>query len=140
MINQLIHNLAQAERSFPNGVFHHGRSRQHDLLRSDIVETDTAYKLNIDAPGIARDKIDVQLENSILTVAVTFEEGKELQDDKARTHLNERVAGKFERRFRVPQKISKEDVKAKIKNGVLSINLAKPDPEKVREETQIVVS
>lgn len=142
MINQLIENLAHADSAYPFGTLINGSVR--NILRANAVETEKAYELSIEVPGIAREQISIELENGVLTVAASYKEEHSNKDDKDTTKevvlLNERVRGEFKRRFTLPKNISRDAVKAKLKNGVLVLTIAKPDPNKVRAEVAIAIN
>jgi len=46
---------------------------------------------------------------------------------------NERLFGKFERKFDLPEDINPDEIKAKFENGLLKISIAKLAPEKPKE-------
>ena len=43
--------------------------RAHNLMKTDIRETDTNYELAIDLPGFKKDEIHIELKNGYLTIS-----------------------------------------------------------------------
>lgn len=96
----------------------------------DVWETEDELVYAFDLPGIPEDKIDVQLENDMLTVSAVRERTDEKQDD--RYYRFERRFGSFLRTIGVPQGVTDEDIEARYANGVLEIRVAKPEIQKPR--------
>ena len=40
----------------------------HNLMKTDVRETDQAYELDIDLPGFKKDEISIQLDNGYLSI------------------------------------------------------------------------
>ena len=101
----------------------------------DIVEDDKEYLIKVELPEIHKDDVRVTVENGTLTIAG---ERKAEQEQKGRKfHRVERMYGRFERSFSIPDDVEAGDLKAQFKDGVLRVHLAKS--EKARPK-QIEVS
>ena len=105
----------------------------------DVKETKDAYALEMDLPGRTEKDVDVDLKDSVLTIASHTEETKEekskdKKDGEAQWLIHERRTSSFCRRFTLPQDIDSEKVSATFKNGVLSVMIPrKPlsEPKKI---------
>ncbi len=93
----------------------------------DVAETDEAFEVTAELPGIDEKNIDVSLDENVLTVKG---EKKEEHEDKKKLHVSERSYGFFERSFSVPSGIDAAKVKAEFKKGVLKIRLPKTEQAK----------
>ena len=91
----------------------------------DISETETAYVLRGDIPGVPQKDIEVRVEDGVLTVRGE----RKRQDASVRYSRNERRYGKFVRRFRLGDTVDTERVKASYVDGVLELPLPKQEPE-----------
>lgn len=90
------------------------------VLRTDIKETEEAYTLETEMPGVRKEDIGLIRENSVLTIKVkTAEPG----DDSGYIR-RERVFGELKRSF-VLENIDEETISAKLESGVLHITLPK---------------
>ncbi|MGE0408775.1 MAG: Hsp20/alpha crystallin family protein [Amphiplicatus sp.] len=107
--------------------------------RIDLRETDEAYEIEADLPGVAEDDVDVQLSDNVLTIRGEKRAEKEEEDKKGAYHYVERAYGSFARSIQLPQDIDPERVKASFKNGVLKLTLAKP-PEAARRARRIAIN
>jgi len=111
------------------------REAPHLAPRIDVHETDEAWRIDAELPGLERDDISVDVEDGVLTISGERKSETEGKDEGFR-HL-ERFRGRFRRSFRLPEGI--EGVRATYKNGVLSVTLPKP-PEAKPEVLSIPVS
>jgi len=90
---------------------------------ADISETDTAYLIKAEIPGVNKEDVKVTIENGMLTIQGERKMEKEEKDKKF--HRIERSYGSFMRSFRVPDDADESAVKAEFKDGVLNITLTK---------------
>ena len=100
--------------------------------RIDISETDAAYKIEAELPGINQKEIDVKIDNNILTIKGKKEDIK--AEKEKNYHLRERYYGAFQRSISLPNNIEPEKIKASFENGVLNISVPKNDkrtPKKI---------
>lgn len=93
-------------------------------IRVDMTQTDTDVIVRADLPGMAKDKIEITLENSrILRIAgIRDMEKKETAPGVVR---QERMQGRFERVLELPAECRNEDIKATYKDGVLEVIIPK---------------
>jgi len=81
-------------------------------------------RITLAVAGFTRDQLDVTVEESQLVIR-----GRQ-QDDKARLFLHRGIAARqFQRTFVLADGI--EVLGADLKNGLLSIDLARPEPERI---------
>jgi HSP20 family protein len=120
----------QSEMSrFMNGLLEgNGRTNQAWVPALDVWETESEIVYALDLPGIAEDKISVELDDGALTITGEREQTQEESDE--RVHRFERRFGKFSRTVGVPQGVTERDVSADYKNGVLEVHVRKPEQPK----------
>jgi HSP20 family protein len=87
----------------------------------DVKETDKAYILEADLPGISEKDIEVRVEGDILTLtSQKKEERKEEQEGYLR---RERYLRGFQRSFRLPEDVDIDKISAKFEKGVLTLTM-----------------
>ena len=90
----------------------------------DIIESDNGYKIEMDIPGMKAQDLNIELIENMLIV-----QGKkkvELKETESKGVLRtERSYGQFYRTLPFGHRINPEKVRAKMKNGVLKIQLEK---------------
>jgi HSP20 family protein len=91
----------------------------------DIQEEEGRFVLHADIPGVQPDNIEVTMENGVLTLSGSREETN--RDERNGYRRVERVAGRFFRRFTLPDTANAEEIKAKCNNGVLEVIIPKHD-------------
>jgi HSP20 family protein len=94
----------------------------------DVWETESELVLSFDLPGVAEDKISVELDDHVLTVGGERERTEEQSGD--RFYRFERRFGSFSRSVTLPTGVSEDSIKADYKDGVLEIRVAKPEEPK----------
>ena len=97
----------------------------------DVYESEDAYSLQMDIPGIDPKDIDITLDKDVLTVR--GERALEQADDDRGYRHVERRQGRFARRFSLPDDADGDDITAKGENGVLLVRIAKREQEQPRQ-------
>lgn len=97
----------------------------HDF-KVDLSETTTEIVVKADLPGMAKDKIEITLENSrMLRIAGSRDIRKE--ETVPGVVRQERMQGKFERAIELPAECKGEGIKATYKDGVLEVVIPKKE-------------
>jgi HSP20 family protein len=89
----------------------------------DIVETEKAYEISAELPGMSESDVEVVASNGDLTIKGEKKEEKE--ERKKDYYLSERRYGSFERRMQIPEGVDADKIAASFKNGVLTVTLPK---------------
>ncbi len=97
----------------------------------DIVESEDVWLLSMDVPGVAREAIEVTVEDKILTVKAE----RNLDYGEQRQALRERRGGAVSRQFSLPECVDAENIAARVENGVLSLQLPKQKKPESRRIT-----
>ncbi len=97
----------------------------------DISENKDAVVVKADLPGMEEKDIDVSIAGDVLTIKGERQEESEDKDENF--YRRERVYGSFSRQIALPKHIKRDAVKAKFKNGVLTVTLPKSDDYKEKE-------
>jgi HSP20 family protein len=96
----------------------------------DIYEDGEKVVYRFDVPEVRREELAVRIEDGVLTV-----EGKrDLEFEKTREnyHRIERCWGSFARSFSLPETVSRDEVEAELKEGVLRLTLMKKPEARTR--------
>ncbi len=94
----------------------------------DVWETENELVLSFDLPGIAEDKVAVELDNNVLTVSGERERDEEQSGE--RFYRFERRFGAFSRSVTLPSGVSEDSIRADYVDGVLEVRVAKPEEPK----------
>ncbi len=89
----------------------------------DVVESDKAFELTAELPGMDEKNIEVKVVNSNLIIKGEKQEEKE--EKKKDYYLQERSYGSFERSFDIPDSVELDKIEAGFKKGVLTVTLPK---------------
>jgi HSP20 family protein len=96
----------------------------------NLYETDDAYVLTAELPGVAPEQLEVSLEGSTITLRG---ERKPVIEEGASVHRAERPGGTFRRAIDLPVPIDGEKVEAVHRNGVLTLRLPKAPEHRPRQ-------
>ena len=96
----------------------------------DVWETVGALVYAFDLPGRPEERIDVELEDSTLTVSGSRER-TEMED--GRLFRYERPFGEFTRSVALPEGTDDVEARAHYANGVLEVHIEKPEQSKPRQ-------
>ena len=95
----------------------------------NIAETDSALRLELELPGVEEKDIDVEIQGNQLVVKAK----REFHDEKAEFHAVEHRYGSIARRILLPRGLETDAIEASFRNGVLSIEVPKSEPETARK-------
>jgi HSP20 family protein len=98
---------------------------------SDVAETDKAYLVTMELPGIDMKKLDITFEDGAVTVR--GEKEKETFEGEC-CHCSERFSGPFTRRIDVAGNVERDKIDATYKDGILKLVLPKSEesiPKKI---------
>lgn len=110
-----------------------------DAMRTDIVEKDGQYCMNMELPGYKKEDIQMELKDGYLIINATKNIDNEEKDDEGHVIRRERYSGSCSRNFYVGDGIKQEDVKASFDNGELKITIPKDTVKQVEEKKYISI-
>jgi HSP20 family protein len=97
----------------------------------DLLETDDAFVIRADLPGISESDVSVELEDNVLTVS--GDRKIEHEDKREGFYRVERSYGSFSRSLTLPKGVDPEAVNASFDRGVLEVRVPKPEQRKPRK-------
>ena len=98
--------------------------------RADLSETEDAYLIQMDVPGIDRNDLEITLEDG--TLKVSGERSMQEEHENGQYHRIERSYGRFFRSFTFGPNADAENIDATFDDGVLTIRVAKAEERKPR--------
>jgi len=98
--------------------------QQAPQIRIDLSETDKAYAVKADIPGVKKEDIDVRIDGRQVTISAEVKEDKEEKKD-GRVLRSERRYGYASRSFMLDSEVDQAAADAKYSNGVLELKLPK---------------
>jgi HSP20 family protein len=104
----------------------------------DVHEEAERFIVRADLPGVDAKDIEITAEDGVLTLR--GERQAEKREQNGGTQRVERVAGKFVRRFTLPETAQADAISATQKNGVLEVTIpkqSKPEPRRIKVETKV---
>lgn len=91
-------------------------------INLDVVETPDAYIVRAEVPGVAKDQIEVKVEERDVTIKTEYRDEVEAN---GKALWRERTFGKAVRAIRLPEAVDANGAQARHVDGVLQLTLPK---------------
>ena len=97
----------------------------------DIEETDDAFIVHAEMPGLEKDEFSVEFKNGDLRIH--GEKKQETKKEERNYRWVERAYGSFERSVQLPDYVDAEQATAEYRNGILTVHLPKTEAGRIKE-------
>ena len=106
----------------------------------NVKENDKAYTVEVAAPGLKKEDFNVHInDEGNLLIKMEKKEEKQDEDKSARYLRREFSYSKFEQTLILPDDVEKDQIKARVEHGVLTVELPKHEEQKVKVSRQIEI-
>ena len=106
----------------------------------NVKETDKAYTVELAAPGMTKQDFNVHINDEGNLIIKMEKKSEAKEEDKSARYLRREFSyTKFEQTLILPDDVKKEDIAARVENGVLTVELPKLVEEKVKVSRQIEI-
>lgn len=102
--------------------------------RMDVRETENAYELAVELPGVKKEAIQVSVYDDTVTIAAETAEEKADGEEQSWL-LRERSFGKFSRNIALPEAVDEDSSQARYADGVLYLTLQKKRASQLKRLT-----
>lgn len=102
---------------------------------SDVYQDKDNVYVDMEAPGIDADRLELTVENDVLVVE--YKEEKKIEVDEKNYYRKEMRSRSFHRSVPLPASVNGDDAKASYTNGILKVVI--PKREEVKPKTVKVV-
>jgi len=100
----------------------------------DAWETEAAYVVQFDLPGVNAEQVEINFERNTLTVRGARDRGIQAPEKgELRVFFAERNWGPFSRSLRFPQHVAGDGITAHFENGLLTVKIPKTEAAKPRK-------
>ena len=97
---------------------------------SDIFETDHALNVVLEMPGVAKENVEIGIDNDVLKISGRIDIAKYEGLQPVYTEYN---IGNYSRSFQLSNKVDQDGIKAELKDGVMTLVLPKSEKAKPRK-------
>jgi HSP20 family protein len=104
-------------------------SKQETTVPARAFETEEALTVIMEMPGVAKENVDVNVENDVLTIEGRIDFSKYERLQPVYTEYN---VGHYARTFRLSSKIDQDRISADIKDDVMTMLLPKAEKARAR--------
>ncbi|CAB1060448.1 hypothetical protein D1BOALGB6SA_5214 [Olavius sp. associated proteobacterium Delta 1] len=99
----------------------------------DLYEKDDHFVIKAELPGVDKNNIKVDLKDRVLTLSGERTYDNEVKEENY--YRKERSYGKFQRAFALPTDVDSDKITAEFKDGVLRVEVPKPEEKKTKQVT-----
>ena len=101
---------------------------------ADLSETDDAYVVKAELPGVQKDQVNIQLQDRELVISGEVPEPESGNGSgKGSRHHSSRRTGRFELRTYLPGDVNADAVTAQLSDGILTVTVPKSEAAKPRK-------
>ena len=93
-------------------------------IKVDITESDAAYTVTAEIPGVRKEEVDVRIDGNLVTIGAEVKKHKE-EKDGDRVLRSERQEGWSSRSFTLACSVDESKAAARYDNGLLTLTLPK---------------
>jgi len=99
----------------------------------DLYEKDDHFVIKAELPGVDKKDIAIDLKDRVLTLSGERSYENEVKEENY--YRKERSYGKFQRAFTLPAHVDSDKIKAEFNDGLLQIEVPKPEQQKPKQVT-----
>ena len=107
---------------------------RHFAMKTDIFESENAYRLDVEVPGLAKEDIKLNFKDGYLTIEAT---AKEHEEEGFTAIRSERLTGEASRQFYLGE-VDETAITAKYENGILTVLVPKMKPEEAKPHSIVI--
>jgi HSP20 family protein len=119
--------------------FQEGLTPKRDLSefrpQVDVIETDTAFELQVALAGFKKEDIKLDFEDGKLTISGERKFNPENKEHKY--HFLETNYGHFSRTFTLPEHIQDGGIEARFENGLLTVVVPKDEKKALKRQIKV---
>ena len=109
----------------------------------NVKESDTAFTMDIAAPGLKKEfcSVNINNEGNLVVKIENKAEHEEKSDEEGKTHhylRREFSYANYEQTYVLPENVNKEGISAKVEDGILTIELPKLTPEQEKKLDRVI--
>jgi len=119
LVNELFNNF------FKNDYHEDYVKNSGSKPATNVFETENEFKIEVLLPGFAKEDVQLNVHNNLLTIKV--DNGKEEKSEEYKYVHREFGTFNFEKQYKLPKSADAEKIEAKFENGILHINLPKKE-------------
>lgn len=105
----------------------------------NVRETETAFSLELVAPGVKKESFNIEIDNELLTIS-SEAKAETAEKEEGKFTRREFRSTSFKRSFRLPENVKAEDINAAYQDGILTVSLPKKEEALPQAKRSIEIS
>ena len=105
----------------------------------NVIENEKDYELEFAVPGLKKEELNLQVDaDGVMSISMVRNH-EENKDDKKRNYIRREFSyQEFNQSYILPEDADRDNISAKVENGVLTINVPKMPAEKQAQAVQSI--
>lgn len=104
----------------------------------NVIETEKEFKIEVAAPGMTKEDFNIRIDEDA-NLVITMEKKTENEEKKEERYLRREFSySKFQQTMILPENVEKDDIVAKVDNGVLNIVIPKKEESNVKKTSKTI--
>lgn len=137
LMNAMFNELLDWNR-WGNGMCNYTEERHH-MPKMNVSESDKDYRLELCIPGMKKEDLNLSIDaDNNLVVEMQKKTESNENDEKRRFLRREFSSTQFKQMLTLPENVKKEQIGAKVENGILYITLPKYTTEEQKQLAQTI--
>lgn len=112
--------------------------KSNSIMNTDVSEYDDHYELALELPGYSKEDVSAKLDDGYLTISANRQSSNDKTDSDGKVIRKERYSGSCQRSFYVGTDVTKEDIRAAFKDGILTLNIPKKQATEAIENNNFI--
>ena len=93
--------------------------------KMNISETDKSYEMELCVPGLKKEDLSISIDTENQLVVEMTKENKKEEKEERKWLRREFSSTQFKQVFTLPENVKREQISAKVENGILTVELPK---------------
>ena len=113
----------------------------HTMPKMNVSETDKNYELELCVPGLKKEDLNISIDpdNNLVVEMMQEEKSDDKQKENGRKYLRREFSRmQFKQMMTLPDNVKREDIKARVNDGILYIELPKVTEQEKKALSQTI--
>lgn len=104
----------------------------------NVKETETAFALELVAPGLKKENFNIEIDKDLLTISSEIKT-ENIEEQEGKFTRREFRSASFKRSFKLPENVKAENINASYQDGILTVTLPKKEEAQLPAKRSVAI-